>query len=67
MLNQNLYQTVVTSYTKGSSYELTMSQNYVTENDHVLIVDDFLANGEAATAPSAFCARLMQPSQVLAS
>lgn len=49
VLNQNLYQTVVTSYTKGSSYELTMSQNYITENDHVLIVDDFLANGEAAT------------------
>lgn len=49
VLNQDLYQTVVTSYTKGSSYELTMSQNYITENDHVLIVDDFLANGEAAT------------------
>ena len=48
-LNQNLYQTVVTSYTKGTSYELTMSQNYITETDHVLIIDDFLANGEAAT------------------
>lgn len=49
VLNQNLYQTVVTSYTKGTSYELTMSQDYVTDKDHVLIVDDFLSNGEAAT------------------
>lgn len=49
VLNQNLYQTVVTSYTKGSSYELTMSREHISENDHVLIVDDFLANGETAT------------------
>lgn len=48
-LNDDLYQTIVTSYTKGTSYELTMSSKYVNENDHVLIVDDFLANGEAAT------------------
>lgn len=49
VLNDSLYQTVVTSYTKGTSYELTMNQNYVSESDHVLIVDDFLADGEAAT------------------
>ena len=49
ILNQDLYQTVVTSYTKGTSYELTLSMNFISENDHVLIIDDFLANGEAAT------------------
>lgn len=49
VLNDNLYQTVVTSFTKGTSYELTMSKNFINENDHVLIIDDFLANGEAAT------------------
>lgn len=48
-LNSDLYQTIVTSYTKGTSYELTLSSKYITANDHVLIVDDFLANGEAAT------------------
>lgn len=48
ILNQDLYQTVVTSYTKGTSYELTLSKNFISENDHVLIIDDFLANGEAA-------------------
>lgn len=49
ILNKDLYQTVVTSYTKGTSYELTLSMNQMDENDHVLIIDDFLANGEAAT------------------
>ena len=49
ILNQDLYQTVVTSYTKGTSYELTLSKNFISANDHVLIIDDFLANGEAAT------------------
>ena len=49
VLNDTLYQTVVTSYTKGNSYELSLVPEYINENDHVLIVDDFLADGEAAT------------------
>ena len=49
VLNDDLYQTVVTSFTKGTSYELTLSGKFVNEDDHVLIIDDFLANGEAAT------------------
>lgn len=49
VLNDDLYQTEVTSFTKGTSYELTLSAKFVNENDHVLIIDDFLANGEAAT------------------
>lgn len=48
VLYDNLYQTEVVSYTKGSSYELTIAKEYINENDNVLIVDDFLANGEAA-------------------
>lgn len=49
VLNDNLFQTEVTSFTKGTSYELTLSSKFINENDHVLIIDDFLANGEAAT------------------
>lgn len=49
VLNDNLLQTEVTSFTKEISYELTLSKKYISENDHVLIIDDFLANGEAAT------------------
>lgn len=48
ILYKDLYQTVVTSFTKETSYELTMSKKFLNENDHVLIVDDFLAYGEAA-------------------
>lgn len=44
-----MYQTVVTSFTKGTSYELTLAGHLISEQDHVLIIDDFLANGEAAT------------------
>lgn len=49
VLYPDLYQTEVTSFTKGTSYELTLSKRFLSEDDHVLIVDDFLANGEAAT------------------
>ncbi len=49
VLNTDLYQTEVSSFTKSTSYELTLSQKFISEKDHVLIIDDFLANGEAAT------------------
>ena len=49
ILNDDLYQTIVTSFTKGTSYELTLSKKFIDESDHVLIIDDFLATGEAAT------------------
>lgn len=48
VLNDHLYQTEVSSFTKETSYELTLSSKFIGENDHVLIIDDFLANGEAA-------------------
>ena len=49
ILNKNLLQTEITSFTKGTSYELTISAEQICEDDHVLIIDDFLANGEATT------------------
>lgn len=49
ILNSNLYQTEVTSYTTSRTYELTLAAEVVSADDHVLIVDDFLADGEAAT------------------
>ncbi|MDU6808675.1 MAG: xanthine phosphoribosyltransferase [Clostridium sp.] len=48
ILNGEVYQTTVNSFTKGSDYELTLSKKYISEDDNVLIIDDFLANGEAA-------------------
>lgn len=49
VLNDSLYQTEVNSFTKETSYELTVSTRVISEKDHVLIIDDFLANGEAVT------------------
>ena len=43
ILNGEVYQTTVHSFTKGSDYELTLSKKYISENDNVLIIDDFLA------------------------
>lgn len=47
-LNENLYQTEVKSFTKGITYNLTLSKEYISKDDNILIIDDFLANGEAA-------------------
>lgn len=48
-LKTEVWQTEVSSYTKDVSYELTLAKNYISDSDHILIIDDFLANGEAAT------------------
>lgn len=48
LIYSDLFQTIVQSYTKGVSYELTVSKKYISEEDNILIVDDFLANGETA-------------------
>ncbi|MBE5819474.1 MAG: xanthine phosphoribosyltransferase [Clostridiales bacterium] len=48
ILNDNFYTTEVKSFTKNTTYNLTLSKNYIDTNDNILIIDDFLANGEAA-------------------
>ena len=50
ILNGDVYQTTVHSFTKGTDYELTLSKKYINEDDNILIIDDFLANGEAKVA-----------------
>ena len=37
----------VHSYTHGTSYTMTIESRYINHDDKVLLVDDFLANGEA--------------------
>lgn len=58
ILKGEVYQTTVHSFTKGLDYELTLSKKYINENDNILIIDDFLANGEAALG----AARLVEAS-----
>lgn len=48
ILKDGILQTEVFSFTKNSSYQLTLKVQFINENDNVLIIDDFLANGEAA-------------------
>ena len=49
VLKNDVFQTPVTSFTKGITYELTLSKKYLSSEDNILIIDDFLANGEAAS------------------
>jgi len=46
-ISGEVYSTVVHSYTHGVDYNVVVNKAYLTENDRVLIVDDFLANGKA--------------------
>ena len=48
ILKEGILQTEVFSFTKNSSYNLTLKQEFINKDDTVLIIDDFLANGEAA-------------------
>lgn len=48
IMTGNLLQTTVRSFTKGTQYELTVKRDFIDENDNLLLIDDFLASGEAA-------------------
>ncbi len=43
----DVFSAEVFSYTKGTSYEVAVSKLYLKPEDNVLIIDDFLANGQA--------------------
>lgn len=45
--NSDLYSASVYSYTKQESNEISVSKAHICENDTLLIIDDFLANGQA--------------------
>ena len=42
-----VYVTKVRSFTKQRDYNIVISKEYLTANDHVLFIDDFLAYGNA--------------------
>lgn len=46
-LDQDTYEGHVYSYTKNKHYTIRVSKKYLSQSDKVLIIDDFLANGEA--------------------
>ncbi|PEO55749.1 xanthine phosphoribosyltransferase [Bacillus toyonensis] len=46
-LQDNMYVANVYSFTKQETNEISLSRTHIDENDRVLIIDDFLANGQA--------------------
>jgi len=49
-IGNDFYTTKVISYTHGQTYDVIVSKRYLSPNDRVLIIDDFLANGSALKA-----------------
>ena len=47
--NSEIYTAEVKSFTHGNSYTATVSKEFISSDDKLLIVDDFLAHGEALT------------------
>ncbi len=46
-LDGDVYTTTVHSYTHGKDYTIRVSKKFITADDRVLLIDDFLANGKA--------------------
>ena len=48
IMTGELLQTTVRSFTKGTEYQLTVKRDFLQAGENVLLIDDFLASGEAA-------------------
>lgn len=46
-LSSEMYTAEVFSYTKGKVFTVRVDQKYISKQDRILIIDDFLANGQA--------------------
>lgn len=46
-LTDDVYTSEVFSYTKQTSNQISIDKRFIKENDKLLIIDDFLANGQA--------------------
>ena len=46
-ISSDVYSCVVNSFTRGEDVTVNISRSYLHPSDHVLVVDDFLANGSA--------------------
>ena len=46
-LDGEMYSTKIQSFTHGRIFDVIVSKKFLSPEDHVLIIDDFLANGKA--------------------
>lgn len=44
-IDGEVYSTKIQSFTHGKVYDVIVSKKYITSDDRILIIDDFLANG----------------------
>ncbi|MCH5264642.1 MAG: xanthine phosphoribosyltransferase [Lachnospiraceae bacterium] len=44
-IDGEVYSTKIQSFTHGKIYDVIVSKKYISSQDHILIIDDFLANG----------------------
>ncbi|MFC0361178.1 xanthine phosphoribosyltransferase [Enterococcus canintestini] len=54
-MNEELLTAQVYSFTKQVTSTVSISKKFLTENDNVLLIDDFLANGQAAKGLIELC------------
>ncbi len=54
-LDPDTYETEVYSYTKGKGYQVRVAKKFLLPDDKILILDDFLARGEAALGLVRLC------------
>lgn len=47
VMEKDVYETEVYSYTKGRTYTVRVAKKYLHEGENVLLIDDFLAKGKA--------------------
>ena len=54
-LDGTVYCTSIQSFTHGRTFDVIVSKKFIGEDDHVLIIDDFMANGCAMTGLIEIC------------
>lgn len=54
-MSNNLYQAKVFSYTHKNTNLISVDKSYLNKDDNVLIIDDFLANGQAVMGLLELC------------
>ena len=61
LMVDDVYHSVVYSYTKEENYDITISKKFLPAGEKVLIIDDFLASGEAAMGLAIAIEKSFQP------
>ena len=56
-MSPEVYSANVASYTHGRTYQIVVACEYINENDNILLVDDFLAMGNALHGLISLCAQ----------